>query len=131
VLTLTRKIGESIRIGDDISIIIKEVKGRQVRIGIIAPRDVYVCREELYLKIQESNRNAAQATVASHQLSHDVLSAAGSLLLSHQQSQETVNVSQKKTLPQKTTLPALTHVANSSIESSHIKTPAQETTDEG
>lgn len=125
MLTLTRKIGESIRIGDDISIIIKEVKGRQVRIGIVAPRDVYVCREELYLKIQESNRNAAQATIASHQLSHDVLSVAGSLLLSHQQSQETANVSQK------TTLPALTHVVSSSTESSHVKTPTQETTDEG
>jgi carbon storage regulator len=58
VLTLTRKAGESIRIGDDISIIIKEVKGRQVRVGIVAPRDVYVCREELYLKIQEENQAA-------------------------------------------------------------------------
>jgi carbon storage regulator len=125
VLTLTRKIGESIRIGDDISIIIKEVKGRQVRIGIVAPRDIYVCREELYLKIQESNRNAAQATVGSHQLSHDVLSAAGSLLLSHQQSQGTSNVSQKAELP------ALTHVADSPEESSAVKTPSQETTDEG
>ena len=125
MLTLTRKIGESIRIGDDISIIIKEVKGRQVRIGIVAPRDVYVCREELYLKIQESNRNAAQATVDSHQLSQDVLSAAGSLLLSHQQSQETSNVSQK------TDLPALTHVADSPTESSRVKTPSQETTNEG
>jgi carbon storage regulator len=58
VLTLTRKAGESIRIGDDISIVIKEVKGRQVRVGIVAPRDVYVCREELYLKIQEENQAA-------------------------------------------------------------------------
>ena len=61
MLTLTRKAGESIRIGDDISIVIKEIKGRQVRIGIVAPRDVYVCREELYLKIQEENRAAHQS----------------------------------------------------------------------
>ncbi len=55
MLTLTRKAGESIRIGDDICIVIKEIRGRQVRIGISAPRDVYVCREELFLKIQEAN----------------------------------------------------------------------------
>jgi carbon storage regulator len=63
VLTLTRKAGESIRIGDDICIVIKEIKGRQVRIGISAPKDVYVCREELFLKIQEANI-AAHAAAA-------------------------------------------------------------------
>lgn len=61
MLTLTRKAGESIRIGDDISIVIKEIKGRQVRIGIVAPRNIYVCREELYLKIQEENIAAHQS----------------------------------------------------------------------
>jgi len=61
MLTLTRKAGESIKIGDDISIVIKEIKGRQVRIGIIAPRDVYVCREELFVKIQEENVAAQRA----------------------------------------------------------------------
>ena len=63
MLTLTRKAGESIRIGDDICIVIKEIKGRQVRIGISAPKDVYVCREELFLKIQEANL-AAHAAAA-------------------------------------------------------------------
>ena len=47
VLTLTRKVGESVCIGDDIKVVVKEVKGKQVRLGIIAPREVYVCREEL------------------------------------------------------------------------------------
>ena len=56
MLTLTRKAGESVRIGDDIRIIVKEIKGKQIRLGIIAPRDVYVCREELFLKIQEANQ---------------------------------------------------------------------------
>jgi carbon storage regulator len=58
LLTLTRKIGESIRIGDDIVVVIKEIKGKQVRIGIEAPRDVYVCREELFMKIKQANESA-------------------------------------------------------------------------
>jgi len=58
VLTLTRKLGEAICIGDDIKIIVKEIRGRQIRLGIIAPRDIYVCREELYKKIQEENLKA-------------------------------------------------------------------------
>jgi carbon storage regulator len=77
VLTLTRKAGESIKIGDDISIVIKEIKGRQVRIGIIAPRDVYVCREELFVKIQEENVAAQQAlqSLSSQSLSSASLNA--------------------------------------------------------
>lgn len=55
MLTLTRKIGESICIGDDIRVVVKEIKGKQVRLGIIAPPDVYVCRDELYEKIQQAN----------------------------------------------------------------------------
>ncbi|MEZ4813862.1 MAG: carbon storage regulator CsrA [Bdellovibrionota bacterium] len=48
MLVLTRKIGELIVIGDDIKIKIVEIKGKQVRIGIEAPRDVAVNREEIY-----------------------------------------------------------------------------------
>lgn len=48
MLTLTRKVGESIRIGDDIEIIVKEIRRNQVRIGIVAPRDVAIYREEVY-----------------------------------------------------------------------------------
>lgn len=58
MLTLTRKIGESVCIGDDIRVVVKEIKGKQVRLGIIAPRDVYVCREELYEKIHQANVGA-------------------------------------------------------------------------
>lgn len=47
MLTLTRKAGEKIRIGDDIEIVIREIRGRQVRIGISAPSDLAVLREEL------------------------------------------------------------------------------------
>ena len=48
MLTLTRKVGESIRIGDDIEIIVKEIRRNQVRIGIVAPREVAIYREEVY-----------------------------------------------------------------------------------
>jgi len=57
VLILTRKVGESLIIGDDISMTILGVKGNQVRIGINAPRDVGVHREEIYLRIKESEGN--------------------------------------------------------------------------
>lgn len=52
MLTLTRKVGESIRIGDDIEIIVKEIRRNQVRIGVVAPRDVPIHREEIYDAIQ-------------------------------------------------------------------------------
>lgn len=58
MLILTRRIGEVIKIGDDISILILEVQGNQVRLGIIAPREIAVHREEIYQKIQsEKNDN--------------------------------------------------------------------------
>jgi len=63
VLTLTRKVGESVCIGDDIKVVVKEVKGKQVRLGIIAPREVYVCREELYERIHRANVGAADTNV--------------------------------------------------------------------
>ena len=63
MLTLTRKIGESVCIGDDIKIVVKEVKGKQVRLGIVAPREVYVCREELYDRIHKANLGAADTNV--------------------------------------------------------------------
>ena len=63
MLTLTRKVGESVCIGDDIKVVVKEVKGKQVRLGIIAPREVYVCREELYERIHRANVGAADTNV--------------------------------------------------------------------
>ena len=60
MLILTRKSGESITIGDDVKITVVEVKGKQVRIGIDAPRSYMIHREEIYLNIQEENRRAAK-----------------------------------------------------------------------
>lgn len=60
MLILTRKPGETIRIGDDVKITVLEVKGHQVRIGTEAPMDVAVHREEIYLKIQaEKDKESA------------------------------------------------------------------------
>ncbi|MBL4622472.1 MAG: carbon storage regulator CsrA [Immundisolibacteraceae bacterium] len=53
MLILTRRIGESVMIGDDIKISVLGVKGNQIRIGVSAPREVAVHREEIFLRIQE------------------------------------------------------------------------------
>jgi carbon storage regulator len=53
MLILTRKVGESIRLGDDIEVVVKEIRGNQVRIGIDAPEEVPIYREELYQEIQQ------------------------------------------------------------------------------
>lgn len=62
MLILTRRIGEVLRIGDDVSITILGVKGNQVRIGIDAPKDVAVHREEIYQRIK---REEGQGNVPS------------------------------------------------------------------
>ncbi len=56
MLLLTRKLGENIRIGDDVKITIVEVKGNHVKLGIDAPPSVKVHREEIYERIQQENR---------------------------------------------------------------------------
>ncbi|NMB38275.1 MAG: carbon storage regulator CsrA [Firmicutes bacterium] len=58
MLVLTRKIDQSIVIGDNIKIIIVDVRGDQVKLGIEAPKDVSVHREEVYEDIQQENRRA-------------------------------------------------------------------------
>lgn len=60
MLLLTRKLGENIRIGDDVKITIVEVKGNHVKLGIDAPPSVKVHREEIYERIQQENRRARE-----------------------------------------------------------------------
>lgn len=59
MLVLTRKLGESVTIGDNIKISVIDIKGRQVRLGIEAPPEMTIHREEIYAKIQEENQRAA------------------------------------------------------------------------
>lgn len=63
MLALSRKINESIMIGNDIEITILEIKGDQIKIGINAPKTVPIYRKELYLQILESNKEAASAQI--------------------------------------------------------------------
>ena len=58
MLTLTRKIGQKILIGNGIEIVVREIRGRQVRLGITAPLGLPVYREELYQQIADENARA-------------------------------------------------------------------------
>ena len=61
MLVLTRKLGENIRIGDSVKITVLEVRSGQVKLGIEAPPEVKVHREEIYARIQEENRRAQRS----------------------------------------------------------------------
>ena len=60
MLVLTRKVGQSIVIGDEIEVVILEVRGEQVRVGVRAPRTVTVHRKEIYEQIQTVNKEASE-----------------------------------------------------------------------
>lgn len=60
MLVLTRKLNQSIVIGDDVEVVVLEVRGEQVRLGIRAPKNVVVHRKEIYDQILEENRAASQ-----------------------------------------------------------------------
>lgn len=64
MLILTRRVGESLVIGDEVNVTVLGVKGNQVRIGVNAPRDVAVHREEIYVRIQEEEPEVRESTPA-------------------------------------------------------------------
>ena len=80
MLTLTRSVGETIRIGDDIEVHVVEVRGGTVRLGFKAPRDVTIHREEVYRQIAgahlperelTADQHGALAALAAHQDTQD------------------------------------------------------------
>lgn len=64
MLALSRKLNESIIIGNEIEVTILEVKGDQVKIGISAPKSIPIYRKEIYLQIKESNKEAIDTTAS-------------------------------------------------------------------
>lgn len=62
MLVLTRKVNQSIVIGDEIEVVVLEVRGEQVRIGVRAPKSITVHRKEVYEQIRQENLNAASVS---------------------------------------------------------------------
>lgn len=61
MLILTRRVGETLMVGDDVTVTVLGVKGNQVRVGVNAPKEVSVHREEIYQRIQnEKNSNNSE-----------------------------------------------------------------------
>ncbi len=69
MLVLTRKLGESIAIDDHIKIVVVQIKGKQVRLGIQAPKETKIHREEVYSAIQDQNKAASKGVVDVEQVS--------------------------------------------------------------
>lgn len=66
MLVLTRRVGERVRIGADIVLVVLGIEHGQVRVGVEAPRTVPVQREEIYEALAEANRSAAERPEAEH-----------------------------------------------------------------
>jgi carbon storage regulator len=62
MLVLSRRLNESIVIGNDVVITVLEIRGDQIRLGIDAPRSISVHRQEIYAELARANRDAAEAT---------------------------------------------------------------------
>jgi carbon storage regulator len=84
MLILTRKLGESITIGDDIRITFLETKGKQIKVGIEAPSHMAVHREEIYHLIKEQNIQALQVASIEKETLPGILDGLKSILVKDQ-----------------------------------------------
>lgn len=66
MLILTRRVGEAVMIGDEVTVTVLGVKGNQVRVGVNAPKSVSVHREEIYERIQREEKGAAESADAGY-----------------------------------------------------------------
>lgn len=71
MLILTRRIGETLMIGDDVTITVLGIKGHQVRLGINAPKDVSVHREEIYQRIQQEKHKSDENVYDNNEIQVD------------------------------------------------------------
>jgi carbon storage regulator len=60
MLILTRRIGETLMVGDDVTVTVMDVKGSQVKLGISAPKDVAVHRKEVYQRVQKAKKSQSE-----------------------------------------------------------------------
>jgi carbon storage regulator len=63
MLILTRRVGETLMVGDEVTVTVLGVKGNQVRIGVNAPKEVSEHREEIYMRIQAEKGNSGNASI--------------------------------------------------------------------
>lgn len=68
MLALSRKINESVMLGNDVEVTILEIKGDQVKVGINAPKSIPIYRKEIYIQIQQANQDAVSKTVSAQAL---------------------------------------------------------------
>jgi carbon storage regulator len=73
MLILTRKLGEKINIGDDVTVTLLEIKGAQVKLGIDAPKRIGIHRTEIYEKIREENLRSSNISGADLSKAADLL----------------------------------------------------------
>ncbi len=66
MFVLTRRLGESLIIGNDIIVTVSDIKNGQIKLGINAPKDVIICREEVFKKIKAENMSSSDSGVLIH-----------------------------------------------------------------